>query len=271
VQATHRPRRTLATSASPRWLSKAHWGQLNICSGSTSSTWSISPTCCGVSMRFVGGFLVRRVTMRTMRRRRRRRFQVHSINFYYMHMQLITLGLTDESHSQHSEHTSDGAPPAPTDIPPPDVAGDVIPMDQDDDSGEIPHKARAGKRAIVLLPSSDRGVPQAQRPRCSSSARPPVCVTSMSDHSEPPDLSFRTTVGLAGRAGFRDVFPRPGSRVPQLPVAAAPRGRSFASPSPIGHLNTRLRRRRPILRSRRQLGGSPLLVCPSWFYLHYVN
>jgi hypothetical protein len=83
----------LGAAQYPQWIGKLHMVDLS--------------HLLGVSMRFVGGFLVRRVTMRTMRRRRRRRrrrrkrrrFQVHSINFYYMHMQLITLGFTDKSHS----------------------------------------------------------------------------------------------------------------------------------------------------------------------------
>lgn len=192
VQASRKPHPTSMLSAWPRWPLSANWGRQNTHSGSASSTGSTSPIYCGVRIQFTGGFLVRkwmkrRRTMTMTMKRTRRSFQVRGPHVYHtLCMQLTTSDIADEAQSQPSEHTSEGVPPAHMDVPSvpplPERAGDVrdvVPMDQDIDGGETPRRPRAGKRAIVLSPSSDRGVPLAQRQRRSSSARPPVCIHCM--------------------------------------------------------------------------------------------
>jgi hypothetical protein len=121
----------------------------------------------------------------------------------------MPLACADGSQSQPSERMSEGVPPAGVAIAPiaplpegvRDV-GDAVPMDEGEDGSETPRKPRAGKRAVVLSPSSDRGLPQAQHPRRSSSARPPVCVLYISSNSRPPDIFFRTSVARAGKQGW---------------------------------------------------------------------
>lgn len=54
--------------------------------------------------------------------------------------------------------------------------GEAVPMDEDADGSETPRKPRIPKRANILSPSTDKDLPQAQRQRRTSSARPPVRV-----------------------------------------------------------------------------------------------
>ena len=171
-----------------------------------------------------------------------------------------------------SENISEGVPPTGD-------AGQGVPMDEDDEGGETPRKARLGKRQMVASPTPENEGPLAKRQTREMATKPPVCTTVTQLCQSYDGLCYRSGVALAGLEGGRTVSARLARRSLQQPALSVRSGRSPAVPQQIGPLHTRHRRRRAVLRSqspqgthqsRRQLGGGQWLVrvlSPSSMYL----
>ena len=120
---------------------------------------------------------------------------------------------------------------------PPDMSADVVPMDEDEQ--ETPRKGRAAKRAIVISPSSERSLPQAQRARRSSTSVDPVSVPLLFTSSISTYHYLRRSVVRAGRAVCLTAYPRAARRSLPLHARRAQRRRSIASLLPTGRSKSR--------------------------------
>ena len=149
----------------------------------------------------------------------------------------------------------------------------------DEDDGDTPCKGRPAKRAIVISPSSERSLPQAQRARRSSVSREPARILFMFGSPRNTDYHFRTSVVRVGSLAWSIVCPRVVRRSWQQRAQRVPSRRSTANPHPTGHSTLRCRRCKPKIRSQRHhsqrrtlqsqklLGGAQLRVSP---YVNYT-
>jgi hypothetical protein len=158
-----------------------------------------------------------------MRTRMARSFQVRIPHIYYMLclqlMYLATMSPVVQRGRSGNPSNSEGVPPAGVGIAlagaaseVATAAGTIVPMDEDEDGGETPRKSQLGKRAIVLSPTSNKDVPQAQRQRRSSSARVPVRVLHLFNRSGLTNYPFQEFCGPCWKTGLLECVAQTGKK-----------------------------------------------------------
>jgi hypothetical protein len=194
------------------------------------------------------------------------------ISSTFVHPDASPVGASACVLDEGSENNSEGVPPTRD-------ADEGVPMDEDDNGGETPRKARPGKRPMVVSPTPEKEEPLSKRQTRDIKTKAPVRTTDTQLCWRYDGVCYRSGVALAGLEGGRTVSARLARRSLQRHALTVLSGRSPAIPKQIGPLQAQHRRCRAVLRSRnhqgtpqrqRRLGGSRWLVrvlFPSPMYL----